>query len=236
MRGRVAALIVVALIAGCRKKSPPLAVEAGVYVEDPADLEAKDTLLVLTRVYPPLCDGNAALQKWAKCREEARGFAAVKGCAERTTREAQNALAGLRAAAGSHGECADTLEKASVAFLNSVPAFLGEEVKWLNLHADALIPELAEKPLGEACRDKPPLCAGEPHDYDDAYAATRINRIETLTCTTKIFRCGQNQAPDCWPSNIAPRVGVACPGTPNRTGAGPDDLLFVRATGTPLAN
>jgi hypothetical protein len=237
MRGRVAALVVLALAFGCKKKKKdaPVVVEAGVYTEDSADVEAKQTLQVVTRVYPLLCDANAAAQSWTKCREEARGFTAVKACAEKTTRAAKNALAGLRPSGESHGECADDLEKASVALLNTTPAFLGDVVKWINLNAEALIPELAVKPLGEACRDKPDLCKTEPHDYDDAYRAMRINRIDTLDCTAKIFRCGESQAPDCWPANIAPRIGVACAGTPNRGGSGPDDLLYVRATGTPLA-
>jgi hypothetical protein len=236
MRGRIAALVVVALIVGCRKKkSPTIEVEAGVYTEDAADVEAKETLKVVTRLYPLLCDADAALRNWTKCREEARGFPAVKACAERTTREAKTALAGLRPSAESPGECAEQLEKASIALLNAVPTFLGDEVKWINLNAEALIPELAVKPLGEACRDTASLCATEPHDYDNAYAATRMNRVDTLDCTAKIFRCGQSQAPDCWPGSIAPRIGVACAGTPNRGGSGPDDLLYVRTTGTPLA-
>src|SRR5262249_3688707 len=129
----------------------------------------------------------------------------------------------------------DEFEKTSVAFLNAAPAFLGDVVKWLRLNSGRLIPELAVKPLGEACRDKPALCATEPHDYDKAYDATRVSRIDTLECTAKLFRCGQSEAPDCWPGNIAPRIGVACAGTQNRAGSGPDDLLYVRATGTPLA-
>jgi hypothetical protein len=218
-----------------RKRAPTITIEAGTYTEDAADVEARQVVRMVTRVYPLVCDSNAALHRWATCREGARGFTAVRACAERAAREAKTALGGLRPSADSSGDCTDAIEKTGVAFLNTAPTFLEDVVKWLNLRSDTLIPELAVKPLGEACRDRPAVCAGEPHDYDDAYSATRMNRIDTLDCTAKIFRCGQSQAPDCWPANIAPRIGVACAGTPNRAGASADDLLYVRATGTPLA-
>ena len=119
--------------------------------------------------------------------------------------------------------------------LNTTPKYFAELIRWMQSNHDALTPQLAKMSLGEACRTERQLCAGEPHDYDDAYRAMRLHNIDAIECTTKLFRCGQKDTMDCFLGSVAPRLGVACAGTGNRTGASPDDLLYVRETGTPLA-
>jgi hypothetical protein len=159
----------------------------------------------------------------------------VYGCAEKGLRESRAALNGLRPSTTTHAECGEEINKAAIAMLNATPRFFADVTRWLQEQHDVILPILQKMPLGEACRTTKDLCAREPHDYYDTYKAMRLHGIDAIECTTKIFRCGQKDAMDCWLGNVAPRLGVACPGTANRTGASPDDLLYVRETGTPIA-
>ncbi len=236
MNGRLVAVLpfVLLLAGGCKKKQVSL-VEAGKPPEGAADLDAKDTVSVIVASYPVICDADAAVRAWGSCRESASGYGAVYGCAEKGSRDARMALSSLRASAGTHGACGEEVQNAAVDLLNATPKFFSDLIKWMREHHEHLAPALTKMSLGEACRAAKGLCAGEPHDYDDAYRAMRIHRVNTLECTAQIFRCGHSKAMDCWLGSVVPRLGVACSGTPNRTGASPDDLLYVRETGTPIA-
>ena len=235
--GAVVSLVVLVVSAGCKKKEKrPLEIEAGPPpVEATADLDAKETLQVIVSRYPLACDASAALRGWNACREASGGYGKVYTCAEKALRESRSALQSLRASTEHHAECAAEIDKATVAMLNATPKFFADVSAWLAQHHDALVTALEKAPLGEACRESKELCVGEPHDYDDTYKAMRMHDIDMLDCTTKLLRCGQKNTMDCWLANVAPRLGVACPGTPNRSGSSPDDLLYVLETGTPLA-
>jgi hypothetical protein len=237
-RAVLAALVVVLVpAAACKKKEKrPLEIEAGPPpVEATADLDAKETVQVIVARYPLACDASAASRGWNACREASGGYGKVYSCAEKGLRESRAALQSLRASTDHRAACAEEIDKATVAMLNATPKFFADISAWLAGHHDALVVALEKMPLGEACRASKDLCNGEPHDYDDAYKAIRMHDIDMLDCTTKLFRCGQKDTMDCWLANVAPRLGVACPGTANRSGASPDDLLYVRETGTPLA-
>ncbi len=230
------ALLLVVVPAGCKKERRPLEIEAGPPpVESTADIDAKETLKVIVARYPLTCDASAASRGWTACREASGGYGKVYTCAEKALRESRAALTSLRASTEHHAACAEQIDKAAVAMLNTTPKFFADVSKWLAERHDALVPALEKMPLGEACRASKDLCVGEPHDYDDAYRAMRMHEIDSIECTTRVFRCGQKDAMDCWVSNVVPRLGVACPGTANRSGTTPDDLLYVRETGTPLA-
>jgi hypothetical protein len=238
-RAAVASALLLVLVgaSSCKKKEKkPLEIEAGPPpVESTADVDAKETVKVIVATYPVTCDAGAATRAWTACREVGGGYGKVYSCAEKCLRDARTALAGLRPSPQLQSECANEIEKAAVTMLNATPKFFTDITKWLAAHHDALVEALLTMPLGEACRSTKGLCDGEPHDYDDAYKSMRMHGIDSIECTTKLFKCGQNDAMDCFLSSVVPRLGVACAGTANRSGATPDDLLYVRETGTPLA-
>jgi hypothetical protein len=241
LRRRAAALgalfFLCVAVAGCKKKEKlPLEIEAGPPpVEATADIDAKETIQMIVARYPLTCDASAASRGWAACREASGGYGKVYNCAEKALRESRTALTSLRASTEHRAACAQEIDKAAVAMLNTTPKFFSDVSKWLAERHDALVPALESSPLGEACRASKDLCAGEPHDYDDTYKAMRMHEIDMLDCTTKLFKCGQTDAMDCWVANVVTRLGVACSGTPNRSGSSPEDLLYVRETGTPIA-
>ncbi len=238
LRGRAAlACALFVLVVGCRKKEKrPLEIEAGPpQAEATADVDAKETVQVIVSVYPVTCDASAAARGWTACREASGGYGKVYSCAEKALRESRGALASLRPSTPRHAACADQVDKAAVTMLNTTPQFFSDVTTWLQENHDALAKALETMPLGEACRASKDLCAREPHDYDDVYKAMRMHSLDMIECTTTLFRCGQKDAMDCWLGNVVPRLGVACAGTANRTGATPDDLLYVRETGTPIA-
>lgn len=231
------ALLVFAVVAvGCKKKKVPIEIEAGPALpEATADVEAKETVATIVSVYPVACDSDAAGRAWTACREAGGGYGKLYSCAEKGQRDTKAALAMLRPSTGHTSACADEIDKTAVALLNAAPRFFADELKWLQEKHEALVPVLEKMALGEACRTQKELCAGEPHDWDDAYKAMRMHALDTIECTTKIFKCGTKDSMDCWLSNVVPRLGVACAGTANRTGSSPEDLLYVRETGLPIA-
>lgn len=222
--------------AGCKRDRKPIEIEAGPPLpEATADLDAKETLKVIVSRYPLACDASAASRTWTSCRESGSGYGKVYACAERALRESRAALSNLQPSKDHHAACANEVDKAAVAMLNATPKFFADVTQWLQAHHDALVTALEKMPLGEACRASKTLCAKEPHDYDDAYKTMRMHEVDTIQCTNTMFRCGQKDNADCWLANVVTRVGVACQGVGNRAGATPDDLIYVRETGTPLA-
>jgi hypothetical protein len=230
-----ACLAIVVIATGCKKPKPVVVpFDAAPPPESPADVDAKDVVSVLVSVYPPVCEADAASRTWAACREGTRGYPALYACAAKALRDSRAALASLRPSTKKHSECGETIEKTSVDLLNAAPRYFGDVVRWLEQKHGMLAISLSSKSLVDACRAKAEVCAGEPHDWDDAYKAMRTRNVDGIECTAQLFRCGRREDMDCWVSGLAPRLGVACPPTENRSGGGPDDLLYVRASGTPI--
>jgi hypothetical protein len=228
--------LTVLFLAACKKKREPIEIEAGPPLpESTADIDAKETVKTIVAVYPLACDSSTSSRAWNACREASGGYGKVYSCAEKGLRDARAALTNLRPSNDLKSACAQEVEKGAIAMLNATPKFFQDVIKWLQEKHDPLLTALSTMPLGEACRSSKDLCTGEPHDYDDAYKAMRMHDLDTMECTNRMFKCGQKDLNDCWLANVAPRLGVACAGTANRTGASPDDLLYVKETGTPIA-
>jgi hypothetical protein len=225
------------LAAGCKSKKETTVVvfDARPASESAADVEAKDVLKVLGTMYPAVCDSTAATRSWLACRDSEKGYGLVFRCAENSLSAARGALAGLKPTTTEHGACGEEIKKASLELLNTAPNLFSDIMKWLEVHHAKLTAALVMDTLGDACRKTKELCADEPHDWQDQYRPMRLSKVDSIECTNKLLRCGEKPEAECWPRAIAPRLGIACPPAQNRTGTGPDDLLWVRETGTPLA-
>jgi hypothetical protein len=161
------------------------------------------------------------------CFRKLTGYGKVLACAQRVA-TAEHARATKLRPHSWTGSCARQIDGAVRAMLLARAAYVDAWVQWLKVNAAELTKTLASKPIIDACsgaklfeQKHTPACDAQPSE--DAFSAKEMSSVNDIACTKTLFRCGRDLGNVCWIQKAASLL--------DRKPQGPDDYLYVRATG-----